>query len=545
MSVRLSRRAALSSVRPEAMLTGIALAGLALALALVRLVTYDEPLERDITAFAVIGRELIEGRALYSDVWDHKPPAGVVTHALAVATLGYGRATIYALNVVTAVAILLGVYAAGRTNGGRPAGLWAAAFWTVVSGDLYIQGNQPNVELFINAFATWAFVLLVHQPWPLAGQARRTLGAGALLAIASLYKTVAVAPAIALAVAGLAWPPGGPRAPRRAALSAVVLMGATGVTAWGCVFLYFTLTGRLQDFTDAVFAYNRFYAGDIAHNLSRLLTLDRALYSPIQSATPLACFAVIGLVVGVRSGERRHWFLLGAWAVGTAVAVALPGRFFPHYFQLWLPVVAVAGGWASAELARSAQRFAPSFGPALAGATLVLLLLFQAPFYEFTPEDWSKAKYGTDLFVRERAMASYLSTLLKDHETFYEFGAEPGLYFETGRRPVSGIFYAYPLLAGPLKDRLSARLVHDLEQAPPDLFIVPHWALLSADGRHPVFDWLKARYRMAPYDPNTRPFFLFYRRGSAIESRQLAEPAALDPIRASDSHPRIQRRLTR
>jgi hypothetical protein len=35
MSVRLSRRAALSSVRPEAMLTGIALAGLALALALV------------------------------------------------------------------------------------------------------------------------------------------------------------------------------------------------------------------------------------------------------------------------------------------------------------------------------------------------------------------------------------------------------------------------------------------------------------------------------------------------------------------------------
>jgi 4-amino-4-deoxy-L-arabinose transferase-like glycosyltransferase len=499
--------------------TGLVLAGLALVVAATRLVTYDEPLERDITAFAVIARELIEGRALYSEVWDHKPPAGVVTHALAMVALGYGRAAIYALNVFAAVITLLAVYTAGRTMGGPPAGLWAAAFWTVISGDLYLQGNQPNVEVFINAAVAWAFALLIQQPWPAPGQKARTLAVGALFAVASLYKTVAVAPAVVLAIAGAAWPPGGIRAPRRVAYLAAVSVGGVGVVTWICVSLYFTLTGRLEDFTDAVFAYNRFYAGDMSQSVRRLLTPDAALYWPLQSATPLVCFAVVGVAIGLWSGDRRRWFFLGAWAIGTALAVALPGRFFPHYFQLWLPVAAVAGGWTVADLSRSARRSAPVLGHVLASATLVLLVIFQAPFYEFPPEDWSRAKYRTDLFVVERALARRLSTWLQSTETFYEFGAEPGLYFETGRRPPSGIFYAYPLLSGPLRDKLSSRLIRDLEKAPPDLFIVSQWAFIATKGAHPVLDWMRPRYRMAPFDPSLGPFLFFCRRGSPLEAR--------------------------
>jgi hypothetical protein len=36
-------------------------------------------------------------------------------------------------------------------------GLWAVAFWTVAAGDLALQANQPNTEVFLTACLIWAF----------------------------------------------------------------------------------------------------------------------------------------------------------------------------------------------------------------------------------------------------------------------------------------------------------------------------------------------------------------------------------------------------
>ena len=68
-------------------------------LVLLRLHTYDEPLERDITTYAVIGHELLGGKALYTDLWDHKPPAIYVTYAAAELLSGYGRDSISSLTL--------------------------------------------------------------------------------------------------------------------------------------------------------------------------------------------------------------------------------------------------------------------------------------------------------------------------------------------------------------------------------------------------------------------------------------------------------------
>ena len=44
--------------------------------------TYHEPARGDQAIYAVIGHELLKGRQLYADLWDHKPPAIHVTYAL-------------------------------------------------------------------------------------------------------------------------------------------------------------------------------------------------------------------------------------------------------------------------------------------------------------------------------------------------------------------------------------------------------------------------------------------------------------------------------
>src|SRR5690348_4523606 len=84
-----------------------ALALLAALIVLERFHTYHEPLERDIATYAVTAHELLAGRNLYSDLWDHKPPAIYLTYAAAEISAGYGPFSIYLLNLLPALLTLL------------------------------------------------------------------------------------------------------------------------------------------------------------------------------------------------------------------------------------------------------------------------------------------------------------------------------------------------------------------------------------------------------------------------------------------------------
>lgn len=493
----------------------LALLGLAALIVVTRAHTYHEPLERDITAYAVIGHELHAGRALYSDVWDHKPPAIHASFWLAEAALGYGRPAVFALTLAAALVTLGATYVAGTAVGGPASGLWAAAFWATTSGDLWLQANQPNTEVFINAALAWAFVLLLTAGTA-PGAWGRFVGAGLLVTLASLYKTVAVvsmAPVVALAVA---WPP--PGVSRRRMLGGLLAVTLAGAAVWALVAAYFAASGRLDAFVAAVFTYNRYYAGSVWANVARGLHPARLFSVDAASLLPLAVLTAVGIAFGLARGSRRTWALLTAFAAGTTLAVAMPGWFHPHYYQLWLPVVAVGGGWAVATIGRPGA--ADPVRLCAAGSSLVLLLVFQLPLYQLDADDWSRAKYRSDIFVAERNLARELRGLLRDGESFYEFGAEGGLYFETGQRPLTGAFYAYPLLGGPLAAPLTARVIADLERRPPDLFIAHDWVLGAPS--HPLLQWAWARYRPAPGPPRSDGFVLLVRPGSDLERRLAA-----------------------
>src|SRR5437868_1023590 len=73
----------------EGWLVTVVLLLLASSIALARLHTWDEPMERDLTTYAVIGHQLLRGRSLYSDLWDHKPPAIHISYAFADYLFGY------------------------------------------------------------------------------------------------------------------------------------------------------------------------------------------------------------------------------------------------------------------------------------------------------------------------------------------------------------------------------------------------------------------------------------------------------------------------
>ena len=150
--------------------------------------TYDEPIQCDITLYSSYAHELLNGRFLYSDLWEQKPPAVFLTWALGEWVTGYGKGCVFFLNVLASILTLLGVYRAGTFLGGQKStGLFAAFLWVIISGDIGLEANQPNMEVFINAVIVWLFNLLLletHQKL----NPKLTSAIGSLAAILSLYK---------------------------------------------------------------------------------------------------------------------------------------------------------------------------------------------------------------------------------------------------------------------------------------------------------------------------------------------------------------------
>ena len=217
--------------------------------------------------------------------------------------------------------------------------------------------------------------------------------------------------------------------------------------------------------------------------------------------------------------------MLAAYGAATWVAVSLPGRFLPHYYQLWLPVLSVAAAWGLHAVGKRFLRTPETGFPSwaldawlLIGGGLIAgwLVLAQLPAYSLTPNQWSERKYGP-IFVDSYRVAEFIDALLREDESFFAWSAEPELYLHSGRTPPAGVLLRYPMFDWPLAEQLSERLVRTLDADPPDLFVVTGLFPPS----HPVFQWFDSRYGPAPGLGSRWPFHFYVLHGSELESRLL------------------------
>lgn len=435
----------------------VALVGLAIAL---RVLALRGPVQRDLATYATIGSELLSGRTLYSDLWDHKPPALHAAFALASAAAGAGRPAIVLLASLTAVFSVCGAFAAARkATGSDGTGLLAAALAALVSADWWLQAEEPNAEAFVAAALVWALVFLLDAAPGLPGF-WRLLPAALALGTAALFKPNALVLAAAAAT-WFAFVAAREGRPADAAAGALTLGGIPLLLLFASA-IPFLAAGTWPDFRDAVLVYNRAYAGPLLTNLVQGLRPDRLV--PWFAPTALVLVAVAASGLGRAARTRDAWTLAAAVAAGTWATVALPGRFFPHYYAVWLPLLAVLA--AVALHGDDAPRPAPSM------ATLVLLAALAAQNSFRPAESWSTRRWWGGVHRDAQAAGRALDALLAPSETFYLWGADTGIYLESRRRPPTGVFYSYPLTQGPLFDRLLPRVLADLRRNRPQLVVV-------------------------------------------------------------------------
>ncbi|MEE9614580.1 MAG: glycosyltransferase family 39 protein [Thermodesulfobacteriota bacterium] len=442
-----------------------------------RLHSIDEPLERDHTTYGYIAHQMLAGDDLYVDVWDHKPPGVYWAYMLAETLWGYEPHGIIYIGILFTLVSLAFLFLFLREIAGTGTALVGALFWALASNSIALQANLPNTELFINSFtmmALWAFARYS------GGKARYLVLSSFFLVVASTFKTVVVFPFAAFFLYLLLFP--SPDVKRVTRLRGLALFLLPGFLVWGGVFGYFALKGTFPEFWEAVFVYNRYYAGNIWLNVWEFFTDPANLFhNSMKEVLPLVLLSGAWLI----SGRGKHgplgrsFFIL--LVLGTLIAIAGPGKFYTHYYQLLLPPLVVMSALFFFEFDLAGYIARKEFPLRAWGVTAAFLLAtgclayHQAAYLRMSPEEISARKYGhaDEGFIRPRILAMRIKEITRPCDTIYEWGAETGLYYYSKRKAASGIFFVYPLGRGqPEKmTRDIGRVYDSLGKSPPAIFI--------------------------------------------------------------------------
>ena len=448
------------------------------------------PLERDTSAYAVIAREMLNGRSLYSDLWDHKPPGIHVAYAFGILLFGYSGAFIGGLWILLSIAITVGLYAIVRAIAvNSNYALLAAALGALYSSDLFLESNAVNTELFIAAFLLVPFAELV---WP--EQKKLSFIPGISLGIATIFKQVAIVPYVLGAAALLL----SVRAEsRKVVLRRTLLALILSCVPWFLFAVWTLATHRTEATYDALMTYNQFYAGSLFSNLL-------SLFSPTHFM-PRCCYVLCpALLLAVWGASRRP--ALAGILLGTFVAIAAPGKFYNHYYELLFVPVAIGAALALDGLAVHSKRASKL----LAALIALVALGYETYFFHFTPQTFSFVRHGPVYLASEE-----LGLALRDAPSFYQLGNESGLYFYSKHSPPVGTFYFFAIDEGPLAQKLFTKVMQQLSTNTPPLVVATKASLDSLPPANPLRVFLLQHYHLAPQTGVPDYFALYVRNSGA------------------------------
>jgi hypothetical protein len=316
--------------------TALALLGLCIAL---RAVSLARPcLSDDEAIYATVAREMLDGRALYRDVVDHKPPGIYVVYAATQAIGGStgGMVLLHALLIaaVFATGLVLARIVRRHWPGTDPRAPAAAALlWIVYTTTLVdVDALAANCELFMMLPVSAAMAVFLGA----GGRLSRHALAGALIGAACLLKYQAGIQLPLLAIA-LVVSRGEGGVGRR-----IAAMVAIGVGFTASIGLAGSLLWRSGALGDAVF-WLRFNFAYIEVGTSWSALIQRLA---IRGGLVIGSAALLyGLGVAAVVAARREPFvrLITGWLLASGIAVFVGGRFFGHYFhQLTAPLAVLA-----------------------------------------------------------------------------------------------------------------------------------------------------------------------------------------------------------
>lgn len=489
---------------------------------LLRLMTLHEPIERDLDIYATIAAGLLDGRSLYSDLLDIKPPGIFLVYTAFQAVVGGGAMLFFCMGAFFSALCGVALFMLIQARTGSRMLAWAGLLlWLPLSMDLYLQANQPNAEVVMNALVALGVALSVafNRSVP------ALLGAGICFAFATFVKQ-ALGPLVCLLAIVLA---SQSFSSRSEWFKRFVWLLAPSAILWLLAWAWFYAGGRGELFMHLILRYPQEYAEMLGTSLASNLGagLGAKALGP-KGATGLVSILMIVVALGVVAlalcRRRFDAALVAAWALGVWFAVAAPGHFHAHYFQLWLPLAVVASFLTIAEI-QGRGKFALIAAWILGVGLFGLVAVRAAQQWPLPAEQWSREKYGSH-FTEYEAFARNLIPMLRDDETVFVWGVQPAVYRILDRKEPTGIaniWLTLPSYGGSYAPRWTDQLMRDLGSPPPDVIVVDVFTIQQTPAGHPVRVLIESSYRTVARSGDR--ILLAVRSDSALMQRLVSQSA--------------------
>jgi len=442
----------------------------ALFIAAVRIRLLEVPLDRDEGEYAYVGQQLLQGIPPFASIYHVKLPG---IYAVYAATLGLLGETVSGIRIgLLAVNLASGavVFAIARRFFAPLASALATAAFALLTLGQELDGFSANAEHFVLLPALLGLLALLAAPG-----SRRERGlvfvAGLGLGIATLVKQQGLFFAAAGAAYGLAfaWAERPRQLAKRLRDGVAYAIGVTLPFAMVCT--VFAALGLFERFWWWTVYYPRRYISEISWadgwgNFWLSFHPAGEELGVLDAHAPLLAFAALGGIWLVGSGRRRAQAFLASLGLFSALAVAAGLHFFPHYYLLATPAVALAVG-AGAEALRAWRGLALAV---VAVAVVVGFAIHTQRAYLFTldPIGVSRTSFAANPFPESVEIARFLEAHTDPEDRIAVLGSEPQLYFLAKRRAATGYVYTYEMMREhPYVRALQTEMIEEIEAAAP------------------------------------------------------------------------------
>jgi len=476
--------------------------GLVLITAAVRVPLLGVPFERDEGEYAYIAWRLGHNELPYRDWVDQKPPAVFWVYRAALALPVDPIRAVHFAALIFSAASGCALFFLSRRFMNRFWAFVAAALLVLLSADPWAEGTAANTEIFMLLPILLSQIAFFRS----LENSRNTMSillSGALIAAAIAFKQVAAANWFLLvALVPIVAKP----EKRWADTTRFAILSLVGIVAViVAIAFYFWVRHGLSALVENVFTHNLEYIGAMTW-ADRLHFFGETLTRLSPTELLVWIFAAIGLVAFV-ARPRRKWFAFFAgWLIASAVGISASGYFFPHYFQQWLPPLAVTatfgaqwlsnlGFWRRAALAR----------------ILSILLLFALPlrtawpfWFSYTSADAVRKIYPGNFFAEMPAFAERIAKITSSDQRVFAFGAEPELLFYAQRVSATRYIFLFPLY-GPyrnIREKQIATAEEIQRNSPAAAVYVPNELFFSPGSDQYFTEW-SLSYLRDNFSPDT------------------------------------------
>ncbi|MHB0869544.1 MAG: glycosyltransferase family 39 protein [Chloroflexota bacterium] len=427
---------------------------------------------RDSGVFLYIAQSILDGKIPYRDLWDHKPPGIFYVDALG---LLLGRGSLFGVwlleSLSLCVSVLLCVKLLDRAFG-LSAAFFGSVAWLAGLMLLFTVGG-PNLQeeyaIPLKFGAFWLFLRCEEEGYD--GWRGFLIGVTGALALLFRQNLIGVHLAIALYLLLT-------RVYRRRVRQLLsewswILLGGALVVA--VVAAYFAANSALGDLIEIAFLYNFTYTAvslqsKVDSSVAGFNELARSGLGVIAVASWLAGVAYLAIGRSMHRDARRLLSLAVVAFPLEVLLAGLSGRGYGHYYQAWLPVIAVLAGFFAGCLltGESIQlRGKPDLRVAVWQLALALGMAMMPAYATIA----GALPIGRLPSIEAHA-AAYVREFTRPDDYVLVWGVEPSINFVSQRRSPTKYVQQYPLLTrGYQTPEMFREFVAEVDAHPPALII--------------------------------------------------------------------------